>query len=287
MFGILISEIAYISEPGSEINEDIVYANSKYGWIMDGATGLRKANYTSDKTDARWFVTAWSEYLKGALEHSHDSLKHIVTNGIDSVKEMYLNEVKSDEIGKLDLPSASAGIYRIRESIFEYLLIGDICMAIEDIEGNIEVIKDTRLEALDNIAVDELSRLMTSEGLNFNEAREGIQNLLLKNRLLKNTDNGYWTLEFEKNAVDYCIYDKLPLQTISRVLFMTDGFFAIHSSYNYLSIKDLISFIDKEGLEEAYRILRDIEDEDKECYKYPRFKKSDDASAIYIKYLDE
>ena len=286
MIGIFISEAAYISEPGNEINEDIVYTNRKYGWIMDGATGLREANFTSDKTDARWFVKAWSEYLKEAFENSNDSLKYIVKNGIGSVKELYLHEVNRENIDKLDLPSASAGIYRIGEGIFEYLLIGDICLVIEDIEGNIKVIKDTKLEALDNIAVNELRRLIVSNGLSFNEAREGIQEILLKNRRLKNTDKGYWTLEFDSSALDYCIYDKLPLESISKVLFMTDGFFAIHSSYNYFSIKDLISFVDEKGLEEVYRILRDIEEEDKECYRYPRFKKSDDASAIYIKYGD-
>jgi len=76
------------------------------------------------------------------------------------------------------------------------------------------------------------------------------------------------------------------LESISKALFMTDGFFAIHSSYNYFSIKDLISFTDMKGLEKVYKILRDIEEEDKECNRYPRFKKSDDASAIYIKYED-
>ncbi|HOM42342.1 MAG TPA: hypothetical protein PK481_02275, partial [Bacillota bacterium] len=120
MIGIFISEAAYISEPGSEINEDIVYTSRKYGWIMDGATGLREANFTSDKTDARWFVKAWSEYLKEAFENSNDSLKYIVKNGIGSVKELYLHEVNRENIDKLDLPSASAGIYRIREGIFEY-----------------------------------------------------------------------------------------------------------------------------------------------------------------------
>lgn len=287
MTDILISKVAYISEPGNEINEDIAYANRKHGWIMDGATGLREANFTSDKTDARWFVTAWGGYLKEALEKSHDSLKYIVKNGIGSVKELYLYEVNRENIDKLDLPSASAGIYRIEEGTFEYLLIGDICLVIEDIEGNVRVIKDTKLEALDNIAINELNRMMVSGGLSFNEARQDIQDLLIKNRLLKNTDKGYWTLEFESSAVDYCICDKLPLQSISKALFMTDGFLAIHSNYNYLSIKDLVSFVDKEGLEKLYRILRDIEDEDKECHKYPRFKKSDDASAIYIKYIDE
>jgi len=286
VIGIFISEAAYISEPGSEINEDIAYANKKYGWIMDGATGLREANFTSDKTDARWFVKAWSEYLKKALENSNDSLRYIVKNGIGSVKKLYLNEVNRENIDKIDLPSASAGIYRIGEGIFEYLLIGDICLVIEDIEGNIKEIKDTKLEVLDNIAVNELRRLMASRGLSFNEAREGIQEILLKHRRLKNTDKGYWTLEFEPSAVDYCIYDKLPLESISKALFMTDGFFAIHSSYNYFSVKDLISFTDMKGLEKAYKILRDIEEEDKECNRYPRFKKSDDASAIYIKYED-
>ena len=141
MIGIFISEAAYISEPGSEINEDIAYANKKYGWIMDGATGLREANFTSDKTDARWFVKAWSEYLKKALENSNDSLRYIVKNGIGSVKKLYLNEVNRENIDKIDLPSASAGIYRIGEGIFEYLLIGDICLVIEDIEGNIKKLR--------------------------------------------------------------------------------------------------------------------------------------------------
>jgi hypothetical protein len=276
-------KVDYISEPGSIVNEDSVYAKENYGWIFDGATGLSEVKLTSDETDARWYVRAWDEYLEKSLEPSEESLKWITEKGVEKVKKLFLNEAKRKDINKLDLPSASAGLYRIREDAFEFLLMGDICLVIEDIEGNIQVIKDTKLEALDNIAINELRGLMLNEGLSFKEARESIQELLIRNRLLKNTKKGYWTLEFEKKAVDYCIYDKLPLELINRALFMTDGFYAINTSYKYFSMKDLIAFIDREGLGKLYKKIRNIEDEDRECIKYPRFKKGDDASAIYLK----
>jgi len=68
----------------------------------------------------------------------------------------------------------------------------------------------------------------------------------------------------------------------ARLLLMSDGFSAISDAYRHVGDSELIELVEKEGLEHVYDIIRDIENKDAGCMKFPRFKKSDDASAVFF-----
>lgn len=63
----------------------------------------------------------------------------------------------------------------------------------------------------------------------------------------------------------------------------TDGFLALASDYGRYDIAGLIEAAKKDGLPTLMRDLRDIEDEDPDGRQFPRFKKSDDATAVLVK----
>jgi len=269
-----------ISIAGNKINEDIVYAMDNYGWVIDGATGLNNKNIMGSSSDAYWFVNEWNNYLKENILDNSKGIKEIIVNGVESISNKFCEIAAIQNLDKVDLPSASIAVIRINNKKVEYFLLGDCTLVVQDNKGKSLIIKQNLLDILDNKAKVELVELMKNKGMNFLEARKKINSLLVKHRLLKNTPNGYWTLEFDKNAVENSLCGHLDFEDCKKVLLMSDGFSAIFDNYNYVTEDNIISIIEKDGLQQIYNIIRAIEEDDVDILKFPRFKKGDDSSAV-------
>lgn len=269
-----------ISNAGNKINEDIVYVTDNYGWVIDGATGLNNKNFTNSNSDANWFVNEWNNYLKENISDKSASIKEIIIKGIEYISNKFYGITGLKHVDKVDLPSASIVLLRINNKIVEYFLLGDCTLIVQNNNDESLIIKQNLLDILDNKAKIEMAKLMTNEGMNFIQARQKIKPLLIKHRMLKNIKNGYWTLEFDKNAVENSICGFLEVDECKKTLLMSDGFSAIYDNYNYVDKNNIISLIEKHGLQQIYNRIRFIEEEDRDILKFPRFKKSDDASAV-------
>jgi hypothetical protein len=269
-----------ISIAGGKINEDIAYSTENYGWVIDGATGLNNRSFTGASSDAYWFVNEWNDYLKESILNNSVSIKEIITKGVEVISNKFFHLVAVEHLDRIDLPSASIVVLRVNNNKMEYFLLGDCTLVVQNNEGKSSIIKQRFLDALDNKAKEEMAGLMARKGINFIEARQEINPSLVKHRLLKNTPNGYWTLEFDKSAVENALLGYLDFEDCKKALLMSDGFSAIFDNYHIIDESNLISRVEKQGLQQIYKLLRAIEEEDAEILKFPRFKKSDDASAV-------
>lgn len=269
-----------ISIAGNKINEDIVYVTDTYGWVIDGATGLNNKNLTGSISDAHWFVNEWTNYLKENISDNGTSIKEIIFKGIDYISNKFYQITTSKYFDKVDFPSASIVVIRINNNKIEYFLLGDCTLVVQNSDGKSLFIKQNLLDKLENKAKIEMAKLMFNKGMNFVEARQGINSLLVKHRLLKNTPDGYWILEFDKNAVENSLCGCLDFSEYKKALLMSDGFSAIFDNYNYVDGNNIISIVENQGLQQIYRVIRFIEEEDSDILNFPRFKKSDDASAV-------
>lgn len=238
-----------ISMPGDRVNEDIVCSTDTYGWVIDGATGLNNKNLTGTDSDAFWFVNEWNEYLKDNIIDNSRSIKEIVSRGIELIGNKFYQIIEPEHPDKIDLPSASIVIIRVNENKIEYFLLGDCTLIVQDASGKSLVLKQYLLEKLDGIAKAEVLKLVRDRGMKFAEAKQKIRSLLIKHRLLKNTPEGYWTLEFEKDAVEKSLFGSFDLEECKKILLMSDGFSAIFDSYSYTDKDNIISLIEKDGLQ--------------------------------------
>jgi hypothetical protein len=69
----------------------------------------------------------------------------------------------------------------------------------------------------------------------------------------------------------------------TRILLTTDGFLALASDYGRYDAEGLLEAASVKGLRALYNELREIEATDPEGRRYPRFKKSDDATAVLLR----
>jgi hypothetical protein len=155
----------------------------------------------------------------------------------------------------------------------------------KDKKGLVRSFKDYELEQLDGEVISHINKLVTGENLSLFEARQKSKNMLIKNRLLRNTIEGYWILGFDESAADNCITGTIDLyeENEYEILLTTDGFYALIDKYKYTTESDIYNLLKNNTLDDLYRKIREIECGDESGIKYPRLKKSDDASAVYLR----
>ena len=163
--------------------------------------------------------------------------------------------------------------------------MGDCTFMYKDKKGLVRSFKDYELEQLDGEVISHINKLVTGENLSLFEARQKSKNMLIKNRLLRNTIEGYWILGFDESAADNCITGTIDLyeENEYEILLTTDGFYALIDKYKYTTESDIYKLLKDNTLDDLYRKIREIECGDESGIKYPRLKKSDDASAVYLR----
>ncbi|MGL4740999.1 MAG: protein phosphatase 2C domain-containing protein [Sarcina sp.] len=270
-----------LSKAGREFNEDICYVDKNKGFLLDAATGLTSYKVTDRESDGQWFVERWYEYLKANLDNLDKSLDTVVEKGIEIIEKDFYDIAQVEYISEIARPSATIAIFRLNKDKIEYFLLGDSTLLIKRKNKEVVRVKDITLERLDGKVIGIMDRERKKRNLSFLEAKEFVKPMLVEHRLLKNEAKGYWVLEFEKEAISHAISGCLHANKVDSLMLLSDGYAAIYDNYKIFSKEELFEAIEKNGIEDIYKKIRDLEDRDNDMIKYPRLKKSDDASIVY------
>jgi hypothetical protein len=270
-------------------NEDfVVYHDYNYALILDGATGLEKDILNKDElsqTDAIWFVRRFAYYVEQYIDSSIE-VKELVKKCINKVKKDYEELVKEDRFkDPLYEPSASMALVKRTKEHMELLMMGDISLLLRNPMGEVSHIHDEAVSRLDDYVISELVKL--SQNLNKNIIdvikEDKIQALLKANRLKKNQKDGYCILGMDENAVVSGMYYNFEEAEFAEMLFCSDGFMAYYDKYHLCpEAEEMLKLVENHKMEWMMDKIRSVETKDKDCNEYPRFKQSDDATAILI-----
>lgn len=276
-----IKEFELLCDKGSGIyNEDMVGLCKKGAWVLDGATGLNNKNLISKESDAKWYVSWWNKYLQENIDKDK-SLKEIVLEGLEKIKKEYLLKLNGLKIENLDLPSASVVIIKFYTDKLEYILLGDCTLLLNKLNENI-IIKDERVCKLDEKVFSKMENLNKRCNLTIFEKKNILLPLIIENRLKKNSDKGYWILEFNKEAVEKSIHGYIDVEGEVRIMMSSDGFSCAWDRYNIFKENEMIEVGKNKGIGYINNKIRKLEKEDYNGIIFPRFKESDDSSCVYL-----
>ncbi|WP_434796527.1 hypothetical protein [Terrisporobacter vanillatitrophus] len=276
-----IKEFELLCDKGSGIyNEDMVGLCKKGAWVLDGATGLNNKNLISKESDAKWYVSWWNQYLQENVSKDI-SLKEIVLEGLENIKKEYLLKLNELKIENLDLPSASAIIIKFYKDKLEYIIFGDCTLLLNKLDENIKI-KDERVCKLDEKVFLKMEKLNKSSNLTILEKKDILLPFIIENRLKKNSDKGYWILEFNKDAVEKSIHGYIDIEDEVKIMMSSDGFSCAWDRYNIFEENEMIEVGKSKGIEYINEKIRELEKKDNNGMIFPRFKESDDSSCVYL-----
>lgn len=261
-------------------NEDCFGVTATSVFVMDGASSLSSCNFTPSSNDVVWMVRWWQKYLLAHLDDLEIPLLNLLEQGVKNINENFSEYIPVEKLSKLQQVSASIGVVRTNKDFIECFVLGDVEISLKRKGHPTEVLTNEKIKTFDQQIIE----LMLKNKNRLNECvfkgftqEEWV--LLKKNRMQMNTDDGYYILSHDKQAIKSGIYKQYPLEYWSSCLLSSDGISILDKYYPRNELMDLMR---AKGVKSLIEELRGYESEDEAMISLTRLKTHDDATAVHI-----
>jgi hypothetical protein len=262
-------------------NEDAFAAEPFAAVVFDGATPVNDP-LLPGKSDAAWIAQFGARRLMAHLKEGNApraALRHAIADAVHSFEGLR----RRRPTHQYEYPCASMMLAVPVENGFDALWYGDCSAIILEPSGRCAVLGDAmlkRVQESQDAARLSSERNMAPVGA---LARAEFKPFFQAARNKVNLPGGTWLFGPVAQASEHAARTHVTAPSGTLVLLCTDGFLALTSDYGACGSEAMIEAAVSRGLKALAGELRAIEDADPEGLTYPRFKKSDDATAVLLK----
>jgi hypothetical protein len=268
-------EVSFASRPGSmsRPNEDFVTASPSVAVVLDGLSAP-PALGTGCVHGTPWFVAHLGTQLVSAATTAHDEpLQELVAGAITRVADSHAHTCDLEHPGT---PSSSLAVLREHDQRVEYLLLFDSVILLDGPSG-LTVLTDHRVDAF-----AQQEQLATHEHPIGSPAQQHrVQELVAAQRRHRNQPGGYWVAGAKAAAAYQAVTGARPLDQVSRAALLSDGVSCLVELYAAAEWPELLDLMKQHGPTHVISQVREIEDADPTGARWPRYKRSDDATAAF------
>jgi serine/threonine protein phosphatase PrpC len=266
-------QITHITDKGSsEVNDDRYLVGKNIFAVFDGATAILNNYKGPDGTTTAGLA---AEIAKNAFAKEDKPLKELALVATKTIRKA-MEEKETDLSDKAKLWSTTVAAIQLKESTFEWIQIGDSPILI--------IYKDESHKILFE-EYDHDKELLTKWSKLAKEGEKEMFKILKEEcaQLRRQANVTYGFLNGEDDLKEFIECGEEPLENIQHILLLTDGLiYPKENLQNKDDFKPIVEAFLKGGINNIKKTVRDIENNDPECVKYPRFKKHDDATVIAI-----
>lgn len=275
-----------ISDPGhaDKPNEDAFGHGRTHAWVIDGATGVADSELLDGPSDARWLAETASALFAEYAETYGNDLAGLTRFTVEEMKRRFEAAQRRAPNGRYELPSAAMALVQSDGTHIHCANFADCRLALLADDGEATILGDHHLdrEAASKARTASLLSKIGEGGDPF--ASPEIMKFLRAARNMQNRDDGYWILGLDPRAVDFMRSWTLPLTKPMTGLLMSDGFASLAYDYERLTPAGLVARARGEGLAAVVADIRRVErEDDPHMRRHPRFKRSDDATAVLFR----
>lgn len=255
-------------------NDDALGHAHGRAWVIDGATDLQDKKLTGAASDAAWiahyanaqFYSAGGGALRDIVRDASEAASEAFARIAGNVPERWMSPIASLLMAE-ETAHGVAGLF-----------LGDCRMFALDADDGV-------FDAGPPPEVTDAEVQLAAQQQDKDKPllrRDSTIAVLRQMRGSMNQDGRAWTFCLDPTCADHTRPWSLTLKRPAHVLLMTDGFSSLSDRYGAYTPGGLVQAAFTRGLQELGREIRAIEDADAGS-KYPRFKKSDDATAILMR----
>jgi len=271
-----------LSLPGdpAKANEDAFAHRDTAAVVIDGATMLGDG-LMPGPSDAAWIAQFGARRLMAHLDAGDGARKALRAALADTQKSFEaLRRHKPEDVWQT--PCASMMLAVQADAGVEFLWFGDCAALVKAGDGPVMVVGETMdkraAEADRARAIAKEKNLSPASGL---RRPEFIDALRASRNRINSGDN--WLFSPDARAATHVSRRVVKVQPGGTILLATDGLLALASDYGAYSVDGLFAAAMDKGLAALGEELRAIEAGDVGGDKFPRFKKSDDATAVLLR----
>ncbi|MEM6849219.1 MAG: hypothetical protein AAF580_14325 [Pseudomonadota bacterium] len=264
-----------ISDPGSTTkpNEDGYGTAGRFAWIIDGATGLADAPLLDAPSDAAW-LTARINAAFEELSATHIDPSVLMRSAADRVSAEFASQCLRAPEERYETPTAAVLLAHFG-TVVTVCDVGDCGLYID---AGPRIIRFGGTAAGKALEQRNASQYMASGKGRTQE----VMAFLRRVRNLANTPKGYAIFAPGADWTDRARVH-MHRSSAGTALFMTDGFEAAEEDYGLYDRAGLMAAA-KADISVPIKAVREAEAADPDCTRFPRFKPSDDATAMVVQY---
>nr|WP_258544743.1 hypothetical protein [Micromonospora provocatoris] len=260
------------SDPGSSdrANEDWFYADEHVVAVLDGATARTD---TGCLHGVNWYARRLGETSIELVSDPSTSLPNALASAISRVADEHRSTC---DLGHPATPSAGIGLVRFQPGGLDYLVLGDVSLAVAQ-GDRLTVVTD-----------DRVSRTAAAERAEADRHPIGSPGkatalLAMKHAELaaRNVPGGYWIAEADPAVVQQALTGFIPVDVRTRVAVLSDGA-ARAVTLGLLDWPSTLDLLGSQGPTALIARVRQAERQDPSAIRWRRNKQSDDATAVYV-----
>jgi hypothetical protein len=272
-----------LSLPGdpAKANDDALAHETASAVVMDGATGLGEP-LLEGESDAAWVARFGAEQLMAHMR-SGSLASDAMVSALRETESEFSRLRRRVPAETYEVPFASTMFVTLERKVMRARWFGDCAALVRRPGESAEIIGEAiakRARERDRVAA-------LASALGTSSAAKGVREKFLpalrRARNFVNTDVGGWLFGPDSRAADHAAHADVAAPAGTVILLVTDGFLALASDYERYSPDGLLDVAQLKGLVPLGEELRAIEESDPEGARFPRFKKSDDATALLLK----
>ncbi|MFI6819787.1 protein phosphatase 2C domain-containing protein [Micromonospora sp. NPDC050187] len=260
------------SEPSraDKLNEDWFSASPNLVVVLDGATARTD---TGCVHGVSWYAAQLGAAVSAYASDVSTTLPTALASAIKAVAEKH----PDCDLTSPGTPSAAVAVLRLTSSHLEYLVLGDVGIVLAS-DSHLSVIIDDRV---DKTAQAE-RREADEHPIGSAEKAEALIRMKYAELAARNTDGGFWVSAADPAVARHAIIAAVPIETVTRSILLTDGAARLVRMFNCVSWREMLDLLENQGPSEALRRVRQLEESDPVATRWPRNKKSDDATLVYV-----
>lgn len=262
-------QVTIAAEPGSpgRPNEDSTATGPGIFVLLDGATARTE---TGCVHGVSWFASHLAEGIKN---HAPLGPAGALAAAISRTADLHRDTCDLSHPGT---PSAAVAIVQVTGRIMRYLVLGDVTVVIDSVDG-IRVVSDQRVSRTATAERAAADAMPASDP----EKAAALVRMKHAELAVRNVPGGFWVATTDPAAAEHALTGDVPVSEIRQVAVLSDGA-ARAVEFGLYDWPDVLDVLRDAGPDALIRQVRGAEASDPEATRWPRNKISDDATAAYI-----
>jgi hypothetical protein len=174
-------------------------------------------------------------------------------------------------------PSATMVLLRVLDGGADYLALADAVLLLDTADG-LKVVSDERVNQLAGKERAAANQVPAGSALKLRRRAQLTRAL----RRARNRPGGYWVAAADPQAASHAVTGSLPSKSLHRAALLSDGASRLVDPFGLATWEELLALLAESGPDELLRQVRAAEAVDPEGRQWPRTKRSDDATAVYL-----
>lgn len=270
--------VSFATESGSAMvpNEDAVVATPNAVVVVDGVTAPTSLD-TGCMHGTPWYASTLAAEIVAVLSREPAAdLKWALAQALTTVAA---GHASTCDLSAPGTPSGTVAIAREADTSLDYLVLSDATVAIRKADG-VQVINDNRIGDL----FSDLRQAVQAAPVDSVERELRLVELVTTQRKLRNVEGGYWLAGAIPEAAEHALVGAVPLGEVRVAAAMSDGASRLVDLFASQDWAAALDRLKERGPVDWIRRTRHIEDSDIGATRWPRYKRSDDATIACVQF---